>query len=62
MISGAERTEVELAGFQLSDESVWMRIWIYGETESLDASEALMLATTLSRAAEELQRIEDDSL
>jgi hypothetical protein len=56
------RTEVELGGFQLSDSSVDLGVWIHGETDILNADEALMLAAALSRAAEELERIEGCSL
>lgn len=56
------RTEVELLGSQLSDSSVDLGVWIHGDTESLDADEALMLAAALSRAAEELERIQGCSL
>jgi hypothetical protein len=56
------RTEVELIGAQLSNSSIDLGVWIHGDTESLDADEALMLAAALSRAAEELERIEGCSL
>jgi hypothetical protein len=56
------RTEVELGGYQFSDSSVDLGVWIHGDTDILNADEALMLAATLSRAAEELERIEGCSL
>jgi hypothetical protein len=52
------QTEVELAGSQISDGSIHMGITIHGDTDCLNADEALMLAAALSRAAEELERIQ----
>jgi hypothetical protein len=52
------QTEVELVGSQRSDASIHMAITIFGDTDCLRADEALMLAATLSRAADELDRIE----
>ena len=51
------RIEVELGGFQLSDGSIELGIWIDGDTYHLSTDEALMLASTLSRAAEEQERV-----
>jgi hypothetical protein len=50
--------EVELAGSQRSDGPIDMGIWIHGDTHDMNADEALMLAATLSQAAEELERIQ----
>jgi hypothetical protein len=49
--------EVELVGAQFSDGSTEMRVCLEGVLH-LDPGEALMLSTTLSRAAEELVRVQ----
>jgi hypothetical protein len=54
--------EVHLAGSQFPDESIDMWIRMEGDTHDLNADEALMLAATLSRAADELERIEGGRL
>jgi hypothetical protein len=51
---------VELSGVQLSDGSIRIRIWIDVDNDDLEAGEALMLAATLSRAADEQERIQGD--
>jgi hypothetical protein len=56
--SSPDPVEVELAGNQFSDGSVKMWICLDGDSHDLNAGEALMLAATLSRAADELERIE----
>jgi hypothetical protein len=53
--------EVELAGNQFSDGSVEMWVCLEGALD-LNADEALMLAATLSRTAEELGRVEGGGL
>lgn len=55
--SCSDPVEVELAGCQFSDGSIEMWVCLEGALD-LDADEAVMLAATLSRAAEELGRIE----
>lgn len=55
-----DAVEVDLAGNQFSDGSVEMWVCLEGAVE-LEADEALMLAATLSRAAEELERIQGGS-
>jgi hypothetical protein len=60
--SSPDPIEVKLTGSQRSDGSTEMHIWLDVDTQDLNADEALMLATTLSRAAEELGRIEGGSL
>jgi hypothetical protein len=50
--------DVELVGSQFSDGGIGMGIWIHGDTDCLNADEAIMLAATLSRAAGELERIQ----
>jgi hypothetical protein len=54
------QTEVEIVGSQVSDGSIHMGITILGDTDCLNADETLMLGTTLSRAADELVRIEGE--
>jgi hypothetical protein len=50
--------EVEIAGYQSSDGSTDRWISVDGDCQVLNPDEALMLATTLSRAADELERVE----
>lgn len=58
--TSTDMVEVDLAGNQFSDGSVEM--WVCLESAlDLRADEALMLAATLSRAAEELERIQGGS-
>jgi hypothetical protein len=52
-----EPIEVHIAGSQYSDASTDMWICLDGETHDLNADDALMLAASLSWAAEELERI-----
>ena len=52
-----EPIEVHLAGSQYSDGSTHEWICLDGETHDLNAEDARMLAATLFRAADELQRI-----
>jgi hypothetical protein len=52
-----EPIEVHIAGSQYSDASTDMWICLDGETHDLNAEDALMLAASLSWAAEELERI-----
>jgi hypothetical protein len=59
--SGPEPIDIDHAGCQLEDGSVERWISLDGALD-LNTGEALMLATTLSRAAEELGRIQGDSL
>jgi hypothetical protein len=59
--SSPDPVEVELAGNQFSDGSVEMWVCLEGALD-LNADEALMLAATLSRAAEELGRVEGGGL
>jgi hypothetical protein len=53
--------EIQLAGAQFSDGSIEMCIHVDGDCHGLNADEALMLSTTLSWAAEELERIQGGS-
>jgi hypothetical protein len=53
-----DHVEVEIAGAQFSDGSTDRWICVDGDYHSPSADEALMLAATLSSAADELQRIE----
>ena len=55
--SGPEPIDIDHAGCQLEDGSVERWILLDGALD-LNAGQALMLAETLSRAAEELERIE----
>ncbi|GAB1813791.1 hypothetical protein [Mycobacterium sp. MUNTM1] len=58
--SSIDPVEVELSGCQFEGGAVEM--WVCLESAlNLHADEALMLATTLSRAADELQRIQGGS-
>jgi hypothetical protein len=52
--------EVELVGSQFSDGSNYMWVCLEGALD-LNADDALMLAATLSRAADELGRIQGGS-
>lgn len=60
--SSPDPIEVELAGCQRSDGSSQMWIWLDCDTHDMNADEALMLATTLSWAADELGRIQGGRL
>ena len=60
-ISGCDPVAVDIAGTQFSDGSIEKLICVDGDVPLLYADEALMLATTLSQAAEELERIHGGS-
>jgi hypothetical protein len=60
--SSPDPIEVELAGSQRSDGRIGMGISLDGDIHGLNADEALMLAATLSRAADEMGRIEGGRL
>jgi hypothetical protein len=57
-MSFCDPVSVDIAGSQFSDGSIKMFICLDGDIPLLNADEALMLAATLSRAAEELDRIQ----
>jgi hypothetical protein len=61
-MSFPEPMEVHPAGSQYSDGSTYVWICLDGETHDLNAEDARMLAATLFRAADELQRIRGGSL
>jgi hypothetical protein len=56
--SFGDPVEVEIAGYQSSDGSTERWISVDGDCQVLNADEALMLATTLSCAADELERVQ----
>jgi hypothetical protein len=56
-----EPIEVHLSGSQYSDGSTFEWICLDGETHDLNAEDARMLAATLFRAADELERIRGGS-
>jgi hypothetical protein len=60
--SAPDPVEVRLGGSQFSDGSIELWICLDGHTCGLEVDEALTLAATLSRAAEELERIQGSSL
>jgi hypothetical protein len=49
--------EIEIVGSQFSDGSIERRVCLEGALD-LNTDEALMLAATLTRAAEELERVQ----
>jgi hypothetical protein len=53
---------VDIAGVQFSDGSIDNWIGLDGDSPGMNADEALVLAATLSQAADELERIEGSSL
>jgi|SRR5271165_2972375 len=60
--SAPDPVEVNIAGSQFSDGSIDMWICLNGHTCGLTVDEALTLAATLSRASDELERIQGSSL
>ena len=60
-MSGCDPVVVDLAGTQVSDGSIETLICVDVDVPLLYADEALMLATTLSQAAQELERIHGGS-
>jgi hypothetical protein len=61
-MSSSDPVEVDIAGIQFSDGCIDNWIGLDGDILGLNADEALILAGTLSQAADELERIQGDSL